>query len=72
MYYRQCELVMSIGTQRYIQISWIPEKYAVVGKNLKIKNGDWKVVSVGDVRRPEKEASIRSREHLHHRKTTDI
>lgn len=38
IYFRQCELKKG----RRTQISWIPERYAKVGKYIKIKeNGVW-------------------------------
>lgn len=40
--YRQCELKQLNPTSFTRRVSWIPEKYAVVGKVLKLKdNGVW-------------------------------
>lgn len=45
-YYSQAEMVKG----NVHQIAWIPIKFAVVGKYLKLKGDDgWKVVDVGDV-----------------------
>jgi hypothetical protein len=56
------------------QITWIPEEFAVVGKPLRLKEGDawddgWIVIGVG-ARKPANED--RSRHHLKHRKGTDV
>lgn len=71
-FYRQCRLVKE---GRLFQVSWLPEKFAVVGKILKLRNEDnnewdngWLVTSAGDNRvdePPYADAMIRG-----HRKNT--
>jgi hypothetical protein len=70
--HRQCKLQK--GSKIYF--TWIPQKYAVKGKNLRIKmNGEWEtgwvVVDVwGSIKSLEIEK--RQYEHKHHRDRTDI
>jgi hypothetical protein len=51
--YRQCTLRRVIPTGHVTQVSYIPEKFAVVGRILKLKNDDdtwtdgWKVIAAG-------------------------
>ncbi len=42
-YYRQCHMAKPTKTGKWEQTSWIPEKFAVVGKVLKLKDmdGNW-------------------------------
>jgi hypothetical protein len=55
-YYNQCTLEKDIIPGRMLvrQVSWIPTKYASLGRVVKLKNDHgewedgWKVVSVGD------------------------
>lgn len=58
-FYRQCNLVKFEGESTYNQTSWIPEKFAVKGKTLKLKSGQvwddgWKVMFVSDTRMAER------------------
>jgi hypothetical protein len=52
--YRQCELVKKTSEGEFRQVSYIPEKYAIKGKALKLlcegvwHNG-WIVISAGDL-----------------------
>jgi hypothetical protein len=73
VYYRQVKMKKG-NTQR---TSWIPEQFAVVGKMLKIDmdgewNEGWIVEHVGSTRRDSATVRERSRDHLRHRKKTDI
>lgn len=69
---RQCTLVRENAQL----VSWIPEKFATIGKMLKLKdNGEWsdgwEVTAVGG----RLEASVvneRSQEYKKHRHSTDI
>ena len=54
------------------QVSWIPEKYAKVGKYLKLKDDDgWEVIEVG-TKKNSKEVQKRSVDYRHQRKASDI
>jgi len=77
VFYRQCELERGSGQERRRLVSWIPEQHAVVGKRIRLKDDGrwsdgWKVISVGETRRPEQEAMDRSRDHLHQRDASDL
>lgn len=58
-------------------VSYIPEKYAIVGETLKLKNNDvwtdgWVVISVSDGIISSKDVPDVSTAHKRHRRTTDI
>jgi len=74
IFYRQCILHKELSSGgRRVQTSWIPEKYATVGKYLKLKDEDgWQVKSVGDEKRTQKEVLARSRDHLKQRQVSDV
>ena len=72
MNYCQCEL-MKENTR---QVSWIPEKFAKLGKILKLKeNGEWidgwKVISVGTARDEDKLPDYRQLIKSHLKATGD-
>lgn len=78
----QCRLVRELGhNERMITVSWIPTKYAVVGRRVELAQGDrrsdqtwspeWVVDSVGNTY-PSKIMLARERDYLKHRKATDI
>jgi len=78
-YYVQCALFLrGDGTDGTALISWIPEKYAVKGKPLKLKNrrtGEWvDGWVVQECWGKEKAALVESRErsYLHQREMSDI
>lgn len=53
MFYRQCKIEQQKGNITKTIVSYIPEKYAIVGKMIKLKNdnawtNDWVVKTVGD------------------------
>lgn len=53
-------------------VVWIPEKYAKVGKYLKLKDDDgWEVVEVC-TKKDSKEVQKRSVDYRHQRKASDI
>lgn len=75
-YSRQCVLVNVGRESKKIKTSWIPEKFAVRGKILKLKeNGEWEdgweVVSVGS-RLDSKAVNAASQYYKKHRQGTDI
>ena len=53
VFYRQCRLVKQTQTGELQQVSWIPDRFAVVGKVLKLRADDktwdngWVVQSAG-------------------------
>lgn len=56
----------------WVQVAWIPEKFAQLNKYLKIGDEDgWQVVSIGG-RRAQAEVNERSRDHLKQRVGSDI
>jgi hypothetical protein len=55
VYYRQCQLVRPCERGEMRQRSWIPERFAVAGKRLRLRDGDgwqdgWLVREVGPYR----------------------
>ena len=59
--------------------SWLPEKFAVKGKFVELKNRNtgewvngWQVISVGDKRLPEDQVTERSQDYKNTRKASDI
>jgi hypothetical protein len=73
MDYVQCNLRHTDG--RY-EISWIPEKFAIRGNSIKIKNNEvweegWKVMETYG-KRDESSVLAMSEMHRHHREATDI
>lgn len=75
-YSRQCVLVNAQDKTKRVKTSWIPEKFAVVGKVLKLKEDDvwedgWEVVHVGS-RLDSKTVNENSQLYKKHRSGTDI
>jgi len=76
-YSRQCVLInANANGGKKIKTSWIPEKFAIVGKVLKLKeNGEWEdgweVFKVG-TRLDSKTVNENSQLHKKHRKDCDI
>jgi len=58
-------------------VSWIPTRYANVGEHVKLKGADggwtngWKVIETWGTK-PTELITPRSRDHLSHRKATDV
>jgi hypothetical protein len=76
-FFRQCELEKSTSAERLSQVCWIPEKYAAVGRILKLRDGadwsdGWKVLSVGATRRSAGEVRTRGREARDHRDASSL
>jgi hypothetical protein len=69
MKYRQCQLQKG----EVIDVAWIPVKFAVVGKFLRIKDDNcWEVKSVGS-QALEEDALLTLRDnHRSHRMATDV
>lgn len=73
-FHRQCLLVKD---RKDFKTTWIPEKFAEVGKVLKLKDdaGNWEdgwlVIKVYS-RKPSKEVDAKSQEYKKHRHSTDI
>ena len=76
-YMRQCKLHKKAGDGSYReQTSWIPERFAKIGKILKLRESGvwddgWGVVSVGG-RETAEAVHNRSRYHLTQRQASDI
>lgn len=73
---RQCVLINANRESQKIKTSWVPEKFAEVGKVLKLKeNGEWEdgweVVHVGS-RLDDKTINENSQLYKKHRKDSDI
>lgn len=77
MFSRQCALERPLASGgKQIQISWIPEEFAKIGKFLKLREGDvwengWQVASIGG-RQSRQQRIDRSRDHIIQRKGSDI
>jgi len=77
--YVQCVLRRDTATPGYYQqmTTWLPEKYALLAKFLKLKNKEglwenhWQVISVG-TRKPADYVLAQEREHLKHREVSDV
>lgn len=74
--YIQCSLVKD---KKHHHMAWIPEKFAVVGKYIKIKNSDdtwddgWEVTGAcSDVKKNSEEANAASQLYKKTRKASDI
>jgi hypothetical protein len=76
--YKQCRMERVIGTSKEVRTSWIPEKFAVENKIVKIRERDdswsdgWKVTSASGEALPEKLVVHRSHDHTRQRKASDI
>jgi hypothetical protein len=71
--FTQCELHHSSGL---VEVSWIPAKYAVVGKELRIREGKvwragWKVIHTYSTKL-EHQLLDHERDYLHQREASDI
>ncbi len=71
-FYRQCWLMR--GSAR--QMAWIPEKFAVTGRFLRLTNGEasedgWQVTGVG-AQMAEETVRERSQDYKHTRRASDI
>jgi hypothetical protein len=76
-YYIQCDLRKQIESGFVLcDVAWIPEKFAVIGKCVKIKKDDgWDVGWVVDKIHSafkKKESEIFDRDYLHQRKASDV
>ena len=65
----QCRL----QCDQMFQVSWIPEKFAVLGKRLILDGdpGEWKVIAKYATK-PSKEIQARSQDYRNQRKVSDI
>jgi hypothetical protein len=71
---RQC----SMRRGNVVQRAWIPEKFAVAGKSLRLKDSatgtwedGWKVASVSDAVLPSDIVAERSQDYKHTRRASD-
>lgn len=77
IYFKQCNLEKEIADGKKLLTSWIPEKFAIKGRYLELKNEDqwengWLVASVGTERLDEKIVEENSRDYRSQRKASDI
>jgi len=75
-YHRQCVLSHKIGDGEEVKVAWIPEKFAVKGKYLELKEDDgwengWQVMEVG-VRQASEAVRERSLDYRNQRKASDV
>ena len=71
-YYKQCRLEKKTDKGVLVETAWIPEKFAIKHKYLKIKQDDgWKVCSVGE-RLSEAVVKERSRDYKKQRPASDV
>lgn len=79
-YYRQCTYESPLPDGRGVtqSVSWLPEKYAVLGKSIyfgkktKTPNKIWTVTSVGDIRQSEEYLKKHERDYKTQRQASDI
>jgi hypothetical protein len=72
LYYYQCELRKEINNGYKTDVAWLPEKYAIIGKYLKINEEDgWKVIWIG-AKQPANVVEEKERDYLRQRKASDI
>ena len=72
-FYKQCKLQRKTS----FVTTWVPKKFAILGKFLKIKEGDvwedgWKVISVGTAMLDEDTVISNSQDYRQTRKASDI
>ncbi|MBD3406186.1 MAG: hypothetical protein GF411_08755 [Candidatus Lokiarchaeota archaeon] len=79
IYYKQCLMVRVLEDKKEILTSWIPEKYAIRGKVIKLQNREskewtdgWEIILVGTRRREEKEVIERGQDYKKTRKSSDV
>ena len=76
--YRQCRLQKKIEGGVRETMSYIPSKFAVVGRVLKLRNPEkewddgWRVVSASSTEHSEKETSEGTQLHKRQRRASDI
>jgi len=73
----QCVIVKTVGDIRHVMVSWIPSRFAVTGKTLKLKqNNDewtdgWLVTDVGATL-PYDVVNSRERDYTKQRTVSDV
>ena len=76
--YRQCNLSRRTSDTLSVTTTWLPEKFAIMGKYLKLMNGEgefvngWQVDSVSDVARDGRYLNTQSQTYKKTRKASDI
>lgn len=68
MYYKQCEINNGVTCE----VVWLPEKFAIENKHIKVFEQDYTVAKVYTTRLSFEYLKSRERDHLNHRKVTDI
>jgi len=79
IYYRQCLMKRKINDNVQAVTSWIPEKYAIKDKVIKLQSREtkewsdgWIVTMIGIKRIDEKQVVVRSQDYKKTRKASDI
>lgn len=76
--YKQCYMEKQVSdTGKICRTSWIPERFAVVGLVVKLKDNNnwtdgWEIISASEKAETEKTVMGYSRAHLKQRKASDI
>lgn len=76
--YKLCDLSRETRDGKYVDVAWIPEKFAAVGRVIGIKNADgewvegWRVDTTSENSRPGSYLNERSRDHCKTRDASDI
>jgi hypothetical protein len=76
-YYVQCDLRKQIETGLLCDVAWIPEKFAVIGKQVRIKqeDGTWDsgwMVAKRYAKMEEDEVEAAERDYLIQRESSDV
>lgn len=74
---RQCRLYRHLPEGRQTQVAWLPEKFAEVGRILKLKDNDvwedgWVVSSIGTALVSDEIITERSQDYKNTRKASDV
>jgi len=78
IFYRQCRLRRTqISGSQVIDIAWIPEQYAQIGKWLRIgkhyyHENFWQVETTSDTRKSEDQLLEGERDYMHQRGVSDV
>lgn len=79
MHCRQCVLSKKTAAGMSETVTWLPEKFAIKGKVVKLRedadsvwDDGWVVKSVGPQRKESKEVNERSRDYTKNREASDI
>jgi len=78
-YHKQCMMKRKVDNKTAFLTSWIPEKFAIKGKVIKLEEREtgkitdgWEIVMVGSKRKESKEVIERSQDYKKTRRASDI